>query len=116
MGMEEKSDDFILGQVMRNLKSIFPTVNDPTTVMITRWGQDENFLGSYSFNQVGRTSLMMQASSRKSLGISGFQEKRHIPRGGMVRRRVHGKPGKKQQEPWRKQSKKGNRGLGELNS
>ena len=70
--MEQKSDDFILDQVMRNLRSMFPTINDPTTVMITRWGQEENFLGSYSFNQVGRNFVNDANNLKEKFGNIWF--------------------------------------------
>ncbi len=70
--LEEKSDDFIFGQVMKNLRSMFPTINDPTTVMITRWGQDENFLGSYSFNQVGRNFFNDASELKEKFGNIWF--------------------------------------------
>jgi len=72
VNMEEKTDDFILDQVMKNLKSMYPTINDPTTVMITRWGQEVNFLGSYSFNQVDRNFFNDASKLKEKFGNIWF--------------------------------------------
>lgn len=39
---------------MKNLKSMFPTIQNPDKVLITRWGQEETIRGTYSFPAVGR--------------------------------------------------------------
>jgi len=54
LAMEEQTDEEIIQQVMGNLRSMFPEISQPDEVMITRWGQDDNVRGSYSFNKVDR--------------------------------------------------------------
>merc|ERR1712238_42059 len=39
---------------MKNLRSMFPGIPDPEKVFISRWGQEENILGTYSYKKVGR--------------------------------------------------------------
>lgn len=52
--MEQKSDEEVLDDVMKNLSAMFPTITRPTTFIVTRWGQNQNALGSYSYPKVGR--------------------------------------------------------------
>lgn len=66
--MEEKSDAVTLDLVMANLRRSFPSIRDPDTVVITRWAQDENFRGSYSFNTVGRNFLDDAANLKERVG------------------------------------------------
>jgi len=54
LAMEEQTDEEIVQQVMGNLRSMFPAISQPDEVMITRWGQDDNVRGSFSFNKVDR--------------------------------------------------------------
>ncbi|EJK72061.1 hypothetical protein THAOC_06447, partial [Thalassiosira oceanica] len=46
--MEEMADDEIMREVWNHLSSIYPTIPQPKYVYISRWGQEENFRGSYS--------------------------------------------------------------------
>ena len=39
---------------MWNLKSMFPSISRPDKVIITRWGQDPNVQGAYTFQKNGR--------------------------------------------------------------
>jgi len=50
---EKQSDDQISSDVMENLRKMFPDVTDPDNVVISRWGEDENVLGAYSFPRTG---------------------------------------------------------------
>lgn len=52
--MEAQTDEEILVDVMKNLKAMFPAITQPDRVIITRWGQEPNVLGTYSFKKVGR--------------------------------------------------------------
>lgn len=70
--MEEKSDEEVLELVMLNLRSMFPTITDPDEIIVTRWGQDENFLGSYSFNKVGRSFLDDAENLKERVGNVWF--------------------------------------------
>jgi len=55
---ESQSDNDVLDTVLRNLRSMFgKAVRPPTKYIITRWGQDEYALGSYSYVPVGRRSI-----------------------------------------------------------
>ena len=40
---------------MVNLRSMFPDISQPDEVIVTRWSQKENFLGSYSYSKAGRS-------------------------------------------------------------
>lgn len=51
---EQQTDNQIVTDVMKNLRSMFPGIPDPEKVFISRWGQEENILGAYSYKQVGR--------------------------------------------------------------
>lgn len=51
---ENQTDDEILEDVMMNLRAMFPTIREPDRVIITRWGQDPNTLGAYSYPVPGR--------------------------------------------------------------
>lgn len=51
---DNQTDDEILEDVMMNLRAMFPTIRDPDRVIITRWGQDPNTLGAYSYPVPGR--------------------------------------------------------------
>lgn len=64
VAMEEQTDDEIMDRVMANLRSMFPTIKDPDEVIITRWAQEENFRGSYSFGKSDR-SFQDDASNLK---------------------------------------------------
>ena len=68
VAMEEQSDEEILEQVMINLRSMWPTITRPDNVFISRWGQEENVLGSYSFNKVGRTYSEDASNLKEPLG------------------------------------------------
>merc|ERR1712013_83486 len=39
---------------MRNLRAMFPTIGVPDNAIITRWGQEEDILGAYSFPSPGQ--------------------------------------------------------------
>lgn len=52
--METQSDEEVLEDVMTNLKAMFPTITPPDRHVITRWGKEENVLGTYSYIAVGR--------------------------------------------------------------
>ena len=51
---EKQTDDEILETVMGNLGAMFPGIRRPDNVIISRWGQDENVRGAYSFPAAGR--------------------------------------------------------------
>lgn len=51
---ENQSNDEILDTVMNNLKAMFPTIREPDNFFITRWGQEENAKGAYSYPVTGR--------------------------------------------------------------
>lgn len=54
LAMESQSDDEILQDVMKNLKAMFPSITEPDRLIISRWSQEENVRGSYSFPINGR--------------------------------------------------------------
>lgn len=68
VAMEEQSDEEVLEQVMINLRSMWPTITQPDNVFISRWGQEENVLGSYSFNKVGRIYSEDASNLKEPLG------------------------------------------------
>lgn len=51
---EKQSDEEILSVVMKNLRAMFPDITEPDNVIISRWSQDENVRGTYSFPVPGR--------------------------------------------------------------
>jgi polyamine oxidase len=55
--METQTDEEVLADVMTKLKAMFPTITTPDRYIISRWGSDENVLGTYSFKKVGRDSF-----------------------------------------------------------
>ena len=64
---ERQSDQTILNQVVKNLRSMFgEAVPEPSDYVITRWGQDEFSMGSYSFNPPGSPGSVENA--RQQLG------------------------------------------------
>ncbi|KAL9186724.1 hypothetical protein ACHAXT_005962 [Thalassiosira profunda] len=70
--MEEQSDEEIMSQIMANLRLMFPDIREPDEVIITRWGQEEHFRGSYSFNVVGRDFNDDAANLREPVGNVWF--------------------------------------------
>mmetsp|Transcript_7212 Transcript_7212/g.16402 ORF Transcript_7212/g.16402 Transcript_7212/m.16402 type:complete len:391 (+) Transcript_7212:256-1428(+) len=54
LAVESQTDDEILRDVMKNLKAMFPSIREPDRIVISRWGQDENIRGTYSFPINGR--------------------------------------------------------------
>mmetsp|Transcript_51649 Transcript_51649/g.109819 ORF Transcript_51649/g.109819 Transcript_51649/m.109819 type:complete len:526 (+) Transcript_51649:8-1585(+) len=52
--MEKQTDEEVLGDVMENLRTMFPTLSQPDRVIVTRWGQEETVRGTYSYKTVGR--------------------------------------------------------------
>ena len=52
--METQTDEEVIDDVMTNLKAMFPSITPPDRHVITRWGSDENVLGTYSYKIVGR--------------------------------------------------------------
>ena len=52
--MEAQTDEEVLDDVIDNLQAMFPTLRRPDRIVVTRWGQDPNFRGAYSFKKVGR--------------------------------------------------------------
>mmetsp|Transcript_20254 Transcript_20254/g.38207 ORF Transcript_20254/g.38207 Transcript_20254/m.38207 type:complete len:154 (-) Transcript_20254:197-658(-) len=50
---EKQSDTEIFNDVMKNLNAMFPGISSPDAVIITRWGQEENVLGAYSYPYPG---------------------------------------------------------------
>lgn len=65
---EKQSDEEILEDVMGNLRAMFPTISDPDNVIVTRWGQDENVLGAYSFPSPGQAYYEDQENIKRRLG------------------------------------------------
>ena len=47
--MELQPDDEVVVDVMMNLRAMYPDITDPDRVIVTRWGQEETILGTYSF-------------------------------------------------------------------
>ena len=43
---EERTNDEIMRDVMKNLRAMFPGIRDPDTALISRWGQNENVRGT----------------------------------------------------------------------
>ncbi|GKY97992.1 hypothetical protein MPSEU_000757300 [Mayamaea pseudoterrestris] len=64
--VEQLSDDEILSEALQSLQSMFGVaIPEPFAFTITRWGQDDYSLGSYSFYKVGS-----EPKDRKNLGAS----------------------------------------------
>lgn len=53
-GMEMQTDDQVLATVYGNAKAMFPKITTPDRVVVTRWGAEENILGTYSNKVPGR--------------------------------------------------------------
>jgi len=48
--MERRTDEEVMNKfVMKNLKSMFPSIRYPDRVIVTRWSQEENIRGTYSY-------------------------------------------------------------------
>jgi len=55
---EDRSDDEIVETVLQNVRTMFGnSVPDPTSFIVTRWGQDPFSRGSYSFVPIGTRSI-----------------------------------------------------------
>eukprot|EP00984_Skeletonema_dohrnii_P000514 scaffold169_cov122-Skeletonema_dohrnii-CCMP3373.AAC.2 len=52
--METQTDEEVQSDMMTNLKAMFPSITPPDRYIITRWGSEENVLGTYSFEIIGR--------------------------------------------------------------
>ncbi|KAL7526846.1 hypothetical protein ACHAXR_001678, partial [Thalassiosira sp. AJA248-18] len=65
---ENQSNDEILDNVMTNLKAMFPSIRYPDNVIITRWGQEENVRGAYSYPVPGRDFLDDAETLQRRLG------------------------------------------------
>ena len=52
--MKSQTDEEILDDIMQNLRAMFPTITRPDKVIISRWDEDENVRGTYSFHKLGR--------------------------------------------------------------
>lgn len=50
---EDQTDEEIMQHVFANLKSMFPAIRYPDEFFISRWQNDKNFRGSYSFEVAG---------------------------------------------------------------
>jgi len=71
--MESQTDEEILDDViMRNLHSMYPTITRPDKVFITRWGQDPNVLGAYSFQKLKRNFANDSYKLRQRVGRVSF--------------------------------------------
>lgn len=70
--MEKLTDDEILDMVVKNLKSMFPSIKRPDKVMITRWSQDENTRGTYSYETVNRNWEEDTEKLRRNVGSLWF--------------------------------------------
>ena len=70
--IETQTDEEILDDVMKNLVAMFPSITRPDRVIITRWGQEENIKGSYSFQTVGRDRYEDANSIKETIGNLWF--------------------------------------------
>ena len=70
--IEDQTDEEILGDAMRNLKAMFPSIGQPDRVIITRWGQEPNIHGTYTFKIVGRDFADDRRHLRKPVGRVWF--------------------------------------------
>jgi len=52
--METQTDEEVQSDMMAKLKAMFPSITPPGRYIITRWGSEENVLGTYSFKIIGR--------------------------------------------------------------
>lgn len=66
-GMETQSDEEVLEDVMTNLKAMFPSITSPDRHVITRWGKEENVLGTYSYIAVGRDHSQDRRQLKKAV-------------------------------------------------
>lgn len=65
---EKQSTDEVVNDVMKNLRSMWPTISDPDNAIITRWGLNENTKGSYSYPEQGRDIFTDAAALQQRLG------------------------------------------------
>lgn len=65
---ETQTDDEILHDVMKKLRSTFPSITEPGRVIISRWGQEEKVRGSYSFPVPGRDFYVDSGNLQRKLG------------------------------------------------
>lgn len=65
---EKETDSEIKKKVMHNLKSMFPNIREPDTVLISRWGQEENIKGAYMFPVAGRDRAQDSANLQRNVG------------------------------------------------
>ena len=71
--METQTDEQIMNKyIMKNLASMFPGIRRPDKVVITRWNQEENILGTYSYKTVGRNFTEDTNKLKKSIGRIWF--------------------------------------------
>lgn len=47
--MEKLSDEQVIDKAMQTLRIMIPSIPNPTRTLVTKWGQDAHFLGSYSY-------------------------------------------------------------------
>ncbi len=63
--METRSDEQIIDQIMHRLRSVYgPSIPQPTSFVISRWGLDPYSRGSYSYPRVGSTEQDIEALAK----------------------------------------------------
>jgi len=84
--MESRTDDEVVDRyVMPNLEAMFPGIRRPDRTVVTRWGSEENILGTYSYKvahrdfdddaedlkrRIGRSFFAGEATAGKWLGTT----------------------------------------------
>ena len=53
--MENQSDEEVINDALTILRQMFPNITKPDRFLISRWGKEENILGTYAFATVGRS-------------------------------------------------------------
>ena len=70
--MEDMSNDEVLEVVWSHLSSIYPSLSKPDTVYVSRWGKEENFMGSYSHLKFGHDHASTSRKLAEQVGPISF--------------------------------------------
>merc|ERR1719491_2904143 len=105
VAMERRTDAEVMDDhVMKNLRAMFPGIRYPDRVVVTRWGRDENFRGTYSYlaahrrwkddthklrKRVGRLWFAGEATAQSYFGttVGAWNSGKEAARAVMDRRR-----------------------------
>jgi len=70
--IEMQTDEEITDDVMKNLQALFPGISRPDRVLVSRWGQEPNVLGTYTYKPVGRDWPNDATTLRRNVGRIRF--------------------------------------------